>query len=873
MKNPTPLPGSWLAGLLVMAACQAAPPTDYPISTVSLPPRQVHDTFWSPRLQTNRTVSIPHNFEQCKRTGRIDAFLRAAQGREATKKGPSWWDSDVYKVIEGASYYLADHPDPALANYLDLLISVIAAAQEPDGYLHTFRTIDPRHAWNGPTRFSHPISHEFFNAGHLYEAAVAHHQATGRRNLLDIAIKNAELVCQRFGGREVGVGGPDKLIFRDHRQFDFGDSDFSVQLWFKPHKVARMGLFSGATDYWFGLDYHNQGQRNVCLWASSDGSRTGWDLIHGDAGGAGIGKIPLQLDAWNHIVAVRQGNNWKTYINNQVDIDITAPGVIVDKDEYKQLGMWADVGNWVNGAIDEFAIFDFSLTAEQVRNYYSNPVTPEVKDPKAGRPTGLWKMDEGVDGTVRDLSASNNHATTRGTEWVAAGALAYRGNRALDFVGDRTQYKPCHPEIELALAKLYQHTGQDKYLDLAKYLSDHRLADLRYPQDATRYEAQGHIVGSTYAWCGMTDLMALQKAPGYRPIIDSLWENVVSRKVYLTGGIGSRGEHFAAEHVLPNSGLDATPPPSVETCGAIAFALWSHRLFRLYGDAKYIDMLERTLYNAIPPNVSLAGDTFTYANPLAHDGQLNFNMGFPDRQAFLPSACCPTNVVRFLPQIPSMIYAQEEDVVYANLFVASDATLEISETQVDLRQTTDYPRSGHIEIQLAPKRPVEFTLRVRIPGWARNSPVPSDLYRYVDNAQPTASIQVNRERVPFTLEQGYAVITRSWRTGDTVVLDLPMPVRRVTCHEQVKSNLGKVALERGPIVYCAEGADNNGKVLDLMLPDDATLHTRFRPDLLNGVVVIEAECTPRRFTAIPYHSWLNRGQNAMTVWFARQAKQ
>ncbi|MBN78918.1 MAG: hypothetical protein CMJ70_02160 [Planctomycetaceae bacterium] len=296
-------------------------------------------------------------------------------------------------------------------------------------------------------------------------------------------------------------------------------------------------------------------------------------------------------------------------------------------------------------------------------------------------------------------------------------------------------------------------------------------------------------------------------------------------------------------------------------------------MFRLYGDAKYIDMLERTLYNAIPPNVSLAGDTFTYANPLAHDGQLNFNMGFPDRQAFLPSACCPTNVVRFLPQIPSMIYAQEEDDVYANLFVASDATLEISETQVDLRQTTDYPRSGHIEIQLAPKRPVEFTLRVRIPGWARNSPVPSDLYRYVENAQPTASIQVNRERVPFTLERGYAVITRSWRTGDTVVLDLPMPVRRVTCHEQVKSNLGKVALERGPIVYCAEGADNNGKVLDLMLPDDATLHTRFRPDLLNGVVVIEAECTPRRFTAIPYHSWLNRGQNAMTVWFARQAKQ
>lgn len=869
MKRLSTLPQVGLAFVLLIAFCHAEAPRDYPIHPLPLTASRVHDSFWKPRLEINRTVSIPHNFEQCKRTGRIDAFIRAAQGKESEQKGPSWWDSDVYKVIEGASYCLADHPDSDLANYLDLLISVIATAQEADGYLHTFRTINPQHAWNGPTRFSHPISHEFFNAGHLYEAAVAHHQVTGRRDLLDVALSNAELVWKRFGGREVGVGGPDKLVFADHPQFDFGSHDFSIQMWFKPHTMARMGLFSGATDHWFGLDFHNQGERNVCLWASSDG--TGWDLIHGDAGGSGIGSIPLELDAWSHIAMVRQGDNWKTYINNQVDLDITAAGTIVSKDEYKQLGMWADVGNWTNGVMDEFAIFDFALTPEQVGHYYRNPVGSEANKPPAGRLTGLWKMDEDADATVHDSSVSANHATMRGTEWVATGALAYDGNRSLDFVGDRTHYKSDHPEIELALVKLYQLTSDEKYLDLAKYLSDHRLADLRYAKNATELQAREHIVASTYAWCGMTDLVALQKAPEYRRIIDLLWENVVSRKLYLTGGIGSRGEHFAADYVLPNSGLEASQPPSVETCGAIGFVLWNHRLFRLSRDAKYIDLLERTLYNAFPPNVSLAGDTFCYANPLAHDGKINFNMGFPDRQPFLPSACCPTNVVRFFPQIPSLIYAQENDDAYVNLFVDSDITLEIAGTPVELRQKTAYPRDGRIEIQLATERPVEFSLRVRVPGWTRNKPVPSDLYRYAETSQETASVRVNKTLLPLTLERGYVVIKRSWKNGDTVILDLPMPLRRVICHERVQSNQGKVALERGPIVYCAEGVDNHAKVLELVLPDDAKLRARFRPDLLNGVVAIEAETRQGGFSAVPYHSWLNRGQNEMTVWFSRNA--
>jgi len=204
-----------------------------------------------------------------------------------------------------------------------------------------------------------------------------------------------------------------------------------------------------------------------------------------------------------------------------------------------------------------------------------------------------------------------------------------------------------------------------------------------------------------------------------------------------------------------------------------------------------------------------------------------------------------------------------------NLFVDSNTTFEISGTQVDLRQMTDYPRDGHIEIRLNPERPVEFSLHVRIPGWSRNQPLPSDLYRYLQAYSDGASIEVNNTPLKIALDKGYALLKRIWKAGDTVVLELPMPVRRVICHERVKNNQVRVALERGPLVYCAEGVDNNGRVLDLVLPDDARLRSAFRPDLLNGVVVIKAESKPRNFMAVPYHSWLNRGQNEMTVWFWR----
>ena len=654
MNHFNPMLSASLGVLILAPFVRGETPSDYPISPVPLTSKQIQDSFWKPRLDINRTISISHNFHQCELTGRIDSFTWAAQKME-NQQGGVYFDSDVYKVIEGASYYLADYPDPELTNYLDNLIKVIASAQEDDGYLHTFRIINPKHKFNGDSRFSHPISHELFNAGHLYEAAVAHYQATRRRGLLDIALKNADLVCHVFG----------------------------------------------------------DGKKN----------------------------------------------------------------------------------------------------------------------------------------------------------------------------------KKDHAEIELALVKLYKITGREKYLNLAKRFCDFNLVGVgltrrKYAKDAQEYEAAGHAVASTYAYCGMTDLIALQRAPEYRRLINSLWEGVVSKKLYLNGGIGNFGEYFGAPYVLSNSALDhktvdedptdswgAGQPPEIETCAAIAFSLWNHRLFQLYGDAKYIDVLERTLYNVFSSSVSLAGDTFFYANAQLHDGKRFCNAVYKERVPFFQRGgnCCPTNIVRLFPQIPSMIYAQKEDNFYVNLFIDSDVTLNVKGAKVGLHQKTNYPWDGHIEIHLEPEKPVEFALNIRVPGWTRNQPLPSDLYRYMNNREENVTLDLNAEEIPLQVDKGFAVIQRQWKKGDIIQIDLPMPVRRVLCHDAVTANTGKVALERGPIVYCAEGVDNNNKVLDLVLSDNAKLQSEYHSDLLNGVVIIKAQSKQHDIVAIPYNCWLNRGQNEMTVWFHREA--
>jgi hypothetical protein len=298
-------------------------------------------------------------------------------------------------------------------------------------------------------------------------------------------------------------------------------------------------------------------------------------------------------------------------------------------------------------------------------------------------------------------------------------------------------------------------------------------------------------------------------------------------------------------------------------------------MFLQSGDAKYIDVLERSLYNAAIAGVSLRGDTFFYPNPLESDGKYAFNQGALTRKPWFDSSCCPTNIARFIPSIPDYIYAVREGALFVNLFVDSEATITMGGSQVRLAQETDYPWDGGVRVRLAPDRPRAFDVRVRIPGWVRGRPVPSELYRYADATGSGFELRVNDERVTPELVDGYAVISRTWKEDDHIRLDLPMPVRRVLADERVEDDRGRVAIERGPLVYAAEGVDNGGSVLDVVVPDDSRFETEHRPELLGGVMVLKATAkdrrgAPKRLTLIPYYAWSHRGPGEMAVWMARK---
>ncbi len=640
----------FVAVLLFFTACAKKSQKDYPIKPVPFTDVQVTDHFWQPRMEINRTVTIPYDFKKCEETGRIDNFAKAGGLMEGEFVGIRYNDSDVYKVIEGAAYSLRLHPDPQLEQYLDELIFKIAAAQEDDGYLYTARTINPAKPPKnaGAERWSYMIhSHELYNVGHMYEAAVAYYQATGKRSLLDVAIKNANLIDSVFG--------PGKK--------------------------------------------HNP---------------------------------------------------------------------------------------------------------------------------------------------------------------------------------------PGHQEIEIGLVKLYRVTGDERYLKLAKFFLDQRgryigrepydeYISAEYTQDhkpvIEQDEAVGHAVRAGYMYSGMADVAALTGDKDYIKAIDRIWENVVSKKLYITGGIGARseGEAFGDNYELPN--LEAYN----ETCAAIANIFWNHRLFLLHGDAKYIDVLERTLYNGFLSGVGLNGNEFFYPNPLESDGRHK-------RSPWFDCACCPVNVVRFLPSLPGYVYAQQDKDIFVNLFMSNTATINMKDNRVKLTQQTDYPWDGKITISVEPEKEDEFTIHVRIPGWALGSPVPSDLYRYLDSPTDQVGLTINGQPVALQLSKGFATLKRRWKNGDVIELTLPMTIQKVAAHDNVKADAGKLSLERGPIVYCAEWVDNGGHVLNLLLPKDATLQAEHRGDLLNGVTVLKGmavglyssnagiEQRPQEFVAIPYYAWAHRGSGEMAVW-------
>ncbi len=639
----------WLfaAAALAMALSQEH---DYAIKPVPFTAVHLDDEFWAPHIETNRKVTIPFAFQKCEDTGRVANFIHAAEAlrgeiSEQDRKIPPYPfdDTDIYKVIEGASYTLSVKPDAKLESYVDGLIVKIGAAQEPDGYLYTARTIDPAHPhkWAGAHRWEDEevLSHELYDLGHLYEAAVAYYQATGKRSLLDIALKSANLLCNTFG----------------------------------------------------------------------TGKKTIW---------------------------------------------------------------------------------------------------------------------------------------------------------------------PGHQIVEMGLVKLYRVTGDERYLNLAKFMLDSRgpggspynQANLKVVDQT---EAVGHAVRATYMYSGMADVAAMTGDTAYVHAIDAIWENVVSKKLYITGGIGARGagEAFGANYELPN--LTAYN----ETCASVGNDFWNERLFLLHGDAKYVDVMERTLYNGLVSGVSLDGKSFFYQNPLESNGRKG-------RSPWFGVACCPGNITRFMASVPGYVYGLGDHTLYVNLFAAGSADIRMGDRTLKIVQETRYPWDGRAKITVDPGQAGPFVMKVRIPGWARGEVVPSDLYRFADDSHERVRLRLNGQETPIRLENGYATLKRDWHAGDVIDLDLPMPVRRVVANSQVAADHGRIALERGPIVYAAEGVDSpTHKVRNLLLPDDVKLTAAFRPDLLNGVEVLQGRAfylaydaqgkvtrTEGKFTAIPYYAWANRGRDEMVVW-------
>ena len=629
----------------VFAGCAVfAQKKDYPIQPVTFTQVHVNDKFWRPKMQINADVTIPYILEMCRQHGRIDNFLAAA-GKKPNKLNSvfPFDDTDIYKWIEGASYALQVEPNPKLAMYLDTLIAIIGAAQEPDGYLYTFRTIKPLvpHEWVGAKRWVNEevLSHELYDAGHLYEAAYAHYNATGKRNLLNIALKNADLLVKDFG----------------------------------------------------------------------------------------YGKV----------------------------------------EEY-----------------------------------------------------------------------------------------------------------PGHQIVEIGLAKLYRITGEKKYLDLAKFFLDIRgpKGDAYNQADkkvVDQDEAEGHAVRATYMYSGMADVAALTGDTNYLKAIDAIWEDVVNKKIYITGGIGAtnNGEAFGAAYDLPNMSAYA------ETCAAIANVYWNNRMFLLHGDSKYIDVLERTLYNGLLSGVSLTGDRFFYPNPLASVGQ-------NDRSGWFSCACCISNMTRFLPSVPGYVYAQNNNDLYVNLFMSNNSSIQLKSGKVNIVETTNYPWDGKIDMEVDPSTAQHFTLRVRIPGWAMQRPIPGNLYTSGENKLPVV-LTVNGRPFSYTMEKGYAVIKRSWQKGDKVTVELPMKPQHIYANENVKADTGRFAIQYGPVVYCLEGADNKDSLVQNIVVDKAsTIQVSYKDNLLNGINVMtaEGEATKRqlnttalltshqKITAIPYYAWDNRGADEMEVW-------
>ena len=449
-----------------------------------------------------------------------------------------------------------------------------------------------------------------------------------------------------------------------------------------------------------------------------------------------------------------------------------------------------------------------------------------------------------------------------------------------------------HQEIELALMRLYHLTKQDRYLRLADWFLNQRghgygkgkiwddWKDPKYCQDNVpvkdQKEITGHAVRAMYQYTGAADVAAVTNDPGYLNAMTTVWEDVVHRNMYLTGGIGSSGsnEGFSEDYDLPNASAYC------ETCASVGMVFWNQRMNLLTGESKYIDVLERSLYNGALDGLSLSGDRFFYGNPLSSAGN-------NARSEWFGTACCPSNIARLVASLGDYVYGRSAQGIWVNLFVASNTTIPMGKTAVPLQLETNYPWDGAVKLTASPARKVAYALHLRIPGWAENTPAPGKLYRYTDTDNTKPEILLNGKPVAYQTEKGYAVIDRTWQKGDVVELKLPMTVRQVAARPDVRADQDRVALQRGPMVYCVEGVDNEGRAWNILVPDKATYTTKPHRVLDEPVVAIQAnvsvvgasadglsvQLSPKTITAIPYYAWANRGKSPMQVWLPSRIKE
>ena len=453
------------------------------------------------------------------------------------------------------------------------------------------------------------------------------------------------------------------------------------------------------------------------------------------------------------------------------------------------------------------------------------------------------------------------------------------------FGPDKRHWVTGHQELELALVKLYKTTGNKKYLNLADWLLSERghkhavgytwtdWRDTAYAQDVLPVKQQtqitGHAVRAMYLYTGAADVAAMTGDGEYFKAMKTVWEDVVHRNMYVTGGIGSSGsnEGFSVDYDLPNE------KAYCETCASVGMVFWNQRMNALSGNAQYIDVLEKVLYNSALDGLSFEGDRFFYGNPLASNGQ-HF------RKEWFGTACCPSNIARLVASLGDYIYGVSEKDIYVNLFIGSSTSLTIQDTKVELRQITAYPWNGKVSLEVKPSKKSSFTLRIRIPGWLKGLAVPGDLYQFKEIKQVQLPILLNGVSIPYTEESGYALIEREWKMGDIITFELPMDIKRVTARPELKAANNRVALQRGPLIYCVEGTDNEGKAWNFILPDNEAIKANFDEKMLGGLMKLQfsaptvkisadgldVSTSKQNITAIPYFSWCNRGQTPMQVW-------